>query len=541
MKRDNRRRRGEEGISFWQSSSDLMTGLILILLLIIALLVLQMMYTPASKEGDVTNGESAGTALSAQQAQHEGAAYAVSGNYHRYDTEGSGGGSGGGGTNNGDYEYKEESGKSAVYVKVVDAETKQLIQKKGISFNLLRYATQEGNGALQTLNTYYPKKISYTQFETTNRGVFYLPEKISLGRYAFIGLTAPKGYDPAEKTAFTIDQVYDWPNPYVLEIPLSPSKNVIRIRLRDASTQKGVGGAVFSVIAAEDITTLDGTVRCKQGAVAGTITTGENGVGESKELYLGKYTLQETTIPPYYALITDSTEHEVKQKTSSAVKAEAIETSRTTIRITLTDELDGSPISGAEFEVSSTRGDSQTIRTDANGKASLNTLQKHADYTIHQISTAEGYYTSGKDTTFRVDENGLIGGKAAKSFALTNYQIHMSIGVVDTILRSEISGQNVSLYTSSGRLVSTWTTSGERSTFTDLTAGSYYLTVGGSSTHHEFTVRKTGEAQSFSVSVITWRGILAVVLGIGLVAALIALLRFFLRRRPRKGEDEGSE
>lgn len=32
-------------------------------------------------------------------------------------------------------------------------------------------------GALQILNTYYPEKISYREYETTEEGVFYLPEK----------------------------------------------------------------------------------------------------------------------------------------------------------------------------------------------------------------------------------------------------------------------------------------------------------------------------------------------------------------------------
>ena len=51
--------RGE--LNFWQPSSDLMTGLVLILILIIILLLLYLLYTPESIEGDLTNGTTADT------------------------------------------------------------------------------------------------------------------------------------------------------------------------------------------------------------------------------------------------------------------------------------------------------------------------------------------------------------------------------------------------------------------------------------------------------------------------------------------------
>lgn len=59
-------------------------------------------------------------------------------------------------------------------------------------------------------------------------------------------------------------------------------------------------GAVFEVYAAEDITTLDGTVRYEQGTLIDTVTTDDDGVAKSKELYLGKYTVIEKTAPNGY-------------------------------------------------------------------------------------------------------------------------------------------------------------------------------------------------------------------------------------------------
>ena len=44
----------------------------------------------------------------------------------------------------------------------------------------------------------------------------------------------------------------------------------------------GLEGAVYEITAAEDIVTLDGTVRAKKGEVVDTVTTGKDGTAKSK-------------------------------------------------------------------------------------------------------------------------------------------------------------------------------------------------------------------------------------------------------------------
>ena len=56
-------------------------------------------------------------------------------------------------------------------------------------------------------------------------------------------------------------------------------------------------GAVYEITAAEDIVTLEGTVRAKKGEVVDTLTTGADGTAKSKKLYLGKYEVKEVTAP----------------------------------------------------------------------------------------------------------------------------------------------------------------------------------------------------------------------------------------------------
>ena len=69
-------------------------------------------------------------------------------------------------------------------------------------------------------------------------------------------------------------------------------------------------GAVYEITAAEDIVTLDGTVRANKGEVVDTVTTGKDGTVKSKELYLGKYEVKEITAP--YGMVLNEEVHSVE-------------------------------------------------------------------------------------------------------------------------------------------------------------------------------------------------------------------------------------
>ena len=72
----------------------------------------------------------------------------------------------------------------------------------------------------------------------------------------------------------------------------------------------GLEGAVYEITAAEDIVTLDGTVRANKGEVVDTVTTGKDGTVKSKELYLGKYEVKEITAP--YGMVLNEKVHSVE-------------------------------------------------------------------------------------------------------------------------------------------------------------------------------------------------------------------------------------
>ena len=72
---------------------------------------------------------------------------------------------------------------------------------------------------------------------------------------------------------------------------------------------RGLSGATFDIIAAEDIYDVYGKLITKKGTVVETITTGENGRAESNFLRLGRYKLVETAAPAGFIL--DPERHEV--------------------------------------------------------------------------------------------------------------------------------------------------------------------------------------------------------------------------------------
>ena len=78
---------------------------------------------------------------------------------------------------------------------------------------------------------------------------------------------------------------------------IDESGNELPIIYQPQYEKRGLPGAVYEVVAAEDIITPDGTVRNHKGDVVDTIITDENGIAMSCELYLGEYEVREVTAP----------------------------------------------------------------------------------------------------------------------------------------------------------------------------------------------------------------------------------------------------
>lgn len=200
------------------------------------------------------------------------------------------------------------------YLKVVklDKETGKQIAYEGAAFEIY-----DNDGYRVNMQFTYPQVTTIHTFYTNNEGYLITPEKLPYGDYTLVEVQAPYGYVlDSTPIPFTITQENSSTDTGVTVVKVKArdmaQKGVIEITKTGevfASVNENEGiytpvyetqnlaNAVFEIYAAEDITTLDGTVRYYQGEKVDEITTGENGVAKSKQLYLGKYTVIEKTAP----------------------------------------------------------------------------------------------------------------------------------------------------------------------------------------------------------------------------------------------------
>ena len=165
-------------------------------------------------------------------------------------------------------------------------------------------------------------------FYTDDEGSLITPEKLPYGRgYSIVEVQAPYGYvldetpiyfdvtqeNSIEESGVTIIKVnkknFAQKGTIAVEKTgevffgvsvsggIDESGNELPIIYQPQYEKRGLPGAVYEIVAAEDIITPDGTVRNHKGDVVDTIITDENGIAMSCELYLGEYEVREVTAP----------------------------------------------------------------------------------------------------------------------------------------------------------------------------------------------------------------------------------------------------
>lgn len=217
------------------------------------------------------------------------------------------------------------------FVKIVkkDAETGNIIPVSGIGFKVWDCANSEY--VSQKIN--YPSEMILDTFYTDESGSLMLPNELAYGDYELHEVQSAEGYVLDKKPVpFTIDGSVET---VVVEKTNTAQKGKISVQktgdifttvatASSAYTDENcetivnpttytpvfasgnLSGAVFQIIAVEDIVTLDGTIRANAGDVVAEITTDENGYAETDLLYLGKYEVREITAPDGYALNAES-------------------------------------------------------------------------------------------------------------------------------------------------------------------------------------------------------------------------------------------
>lgn len=223
------------------------------------------------------------------------------------------------------YRYLANNANFESFIKVikVDAETGKTIPYAGAGFQIYR---PDGSKAEMTFT--YPTPTTIDTFYTNDEGYLVTPEKLEYGSgYSLVEVSAPYGYvlnsDPVYFDV-TADNATEEGSVTVVEVtkPNMAQKGIIKVSksgevfvtvsesdgiYQPVYAVQGLPGAIYEITAAEDVVTPDGTLRCSAGDVVDTITTGDDGLAESKPLYLGKYEICEITAP--YGMVLNTEVH----------------------------------------------------------------------------------------------------------------------------------------------------------------------------------------------------------------------------------------
>ncbi len=213
------------------------------------------------------------------------------------------------------YIINNATASSFIRVEKRDIETGKIIPAANIGFQVKDLST----GELVTQTVYYPTPVEITTFFTNDEGWMMLPYELDYGQYELLELQTAYGYVlDTEPVPFMVDGSETI---VTVEKYNMAQKGVIKLQktgevFQSVSEQegiyqpvyevKGLAGATYKIVAAEDIVTLDGTARYQKDELVDTITTGADGWAESKPLYLGRYTIVEQSAPEPMVLNTES-------------------------------------------------------------------------------------------------------------------------------------------------------------------------------------------------------------------------------------------
>ena len=213
------------------------------------------------------------------------------------------------------YRYIINNANFESYLKITktDATTGKVIPCAGTGFQLY---DPEGN--LITMTFTYPTPTTVDTFYTDENGILVTPEKLEYGKgyklvevqssYGYVLNTEPVYFDitaenSSEENGITVINVTFSNEPQMGTVTITKTGEIFSSVVESDGVYqpvyeiKGVAGGVYSITAAEDIYTPDGTLRYSKGEIVATLTTGENGTATSDPLYLGKFEIREEQAP----------------------------------------------------------------------------------------------------------------------------------------------------------------------------------------------------------------------------------------------------
>ena len=351
------------------------------------------------------------------------------------------------------YRYLINNAKFESYIKVVkvDSESGNVIPYEGAGFEIY-----DSNGQKISMTFSYPTPTTIDVFYTNSEGYLITPEVLPYGEYSLVEVQAPYGYaldktpvafsvssENAEKeNSLTIVKVEKQNTAQKGKISVRKTGDIFTSVATASSAYTNengemivnpttytpmfasgnLSGAVFQVIAAEDIVTLDGTTRAYAGDVVSEITTDENGYAETEPLYLGKYEVREIKAPEGYVLNNEPNdveltyagqEFEVRDTVNTAFENEYQSVRISLSKVMENDELFGiygkdyytsvrfglfaaEDITAADGTVIPADGFLSEVSLDENMNAKFDVQIPFGRYYVQEIATDEHYVLNGE-------------------------------------------------------------------------------------------------------------------------------------------------
>ena len=351
------------------------------------------------------------------------------------------------------YRYLINNAKFESYIKVVkvDSETGKTIPYEGAGFEIYN-----ADGEKMTMMYSYPTPTAIDVFYTNSEGYLITPEVLPYGEYSLVEVQAPYGYvldstpvnfsvsaENAEKeNSLSIVKVEKQNTAQKGKISVHKTGDIFTSVTTASSAYTNengemivnpttytpvfadgdLSGAVFQVIAVEDIVTPDGTVRASAGDVVAEITTDENGYAETEPLYLGKYEVREIKAPDGYVLNNKpkdveltyaGQEFEVRDTVNTAFENEYQSVRISLSKVMESDELFGiygndcytsvrfglfaaEDITAADGTVIPADGLISEVSLDENMTAKFDVQIPFGRYYVKEISTDEHYVLNGE-------------------------------------------------------------------------------------------------------------------------------------------------
>ena len=303
--------------------------------------------------------------------------------------------------------------------------------------------------------------------------------------------------------------------------------------------EQNLAGAVFQLIAAEDIYTPDhqkdengkrtlemiNGVPASAGAVVATLTTDENGEASMEDLPLGKYQVVEIEAPKGFVLCEEPFPVELTYKDdhTDVVYGNADfvnERVKTKLSVIKTDGVTKNPVEGATYGVFAkenildvngevaVKADTMvdTAVTTASGQAIFAADLPLANYYVKEVESPEGYVMD--DTVYDVDftYKDSLTAVLEKEITVEETPIIVEVSKTDITTGKELKGATLEVIDSDGEVYASWVTDGKPHQLEAIPAGDYTLKENASpygyliANEVEFTVEETGEIQKVAMS-----------------------------------------